>query len=257
VVSFWTGPDWTGKRAPFPSSGSRGRRHRPELVRRVAASAAWSMRTLSPRRRAGGDLAGTGAERRRRPQGRPRRDPRPASPHRRAPRPGPRPRIRVDQGSHRPDHHREHHPQAARPPAHHRQPHPRRAPPGRPDQPAVPRQAHRRPRNATRRSTRPALRTGKAILAELTISIAGVTGSGAGWRIAVCQSDEVSRWRRADRGGAGSPGEGAAGNGRRRFLSSRLRVRVALGRLPVPRSDSELGGGRGRTTMSATGHSSR
>ena len=26
-----------------------------------------------------------------------------------------------------------------------------------------------------------------------------------GWRIAVCRRDEVSRWRRADRGGAGSP----------------------------------------------------
>ena len=48
------------------------------------------------------------------------------------------------------DHHREHHPQAARPHPHHRQPHPRRDAQGRQVQPPVPRQAHRRPRSPAR-----------------------------------------------------------------------------------------------------------
>jgi hypothetical protein len=45
----------------------------------------------------------------------------------------------------------------------------------------------------------------------LTISIAGVTEPGHPARSALCRRHEVSRWRRADRGGACPPGAGAAG----------------------------------------------
>ena len=127
----------------------------PDARAAVAAAIAAGRRAAHPDprrpgRRARGHLARAGAERRGRAQGRPRRDHRPAHPHRRAPRPGPRPAVRMDRGGHPADHHREHHPQAARPHAHRRQPDPGRAAQGRPGEHPVPRQAHRRPRSPAR-----------------------------------------------------------------------------------------------------------
>ena len=127
----------------------------PDARAAVAAAIAAGRRAAHPDprragRRARGHLARAGAERRGRAQGRPRRDPRPAHPHRRAPRPGQGPAVRMDRGSHPADHHREHHAQAARPHAHRRQPHPGGETQGRPGEPPVPRQAHRRPRSPAR-----------------------------------------------------------------------------------------------------------
>jgi len=80
-------------------------------------------------------------------------------------------------------------------------------------------------------------------------SIAGVTESGHRACGGLCRRHEVSRWRRAGRGGAGPAGAGAAGSPSSKLLdvgSAVVRYADSAGRWRGSRT--RCGGGSGRST---------